>query len=348
MDSFSRRVGHGMFLCGLGLMVYRILGGFVEPIAWALILAYASWPAYAGLRRWLGGRAGWSAFAMVAALGVALIVPVATLSAVLQREAAEFLRQLPGWLEQKPEVPAWLAPVPYVGDELRSLLEQFDDLRSLAQRYAAPWVARLSGGLVAMLEGAGFVVAKSFLTLFLMFFIYRDGAFLAAEARRALALGLGERGPAYLATVESTVKAVVYGIVLTAFVQAFAAGLGYWGVGLGAPVLLTLATFLAAMIPFGTPVAWGGASLWLMLHGERAAGLALFLWGALVVSWVDNIVRPLVISRNTRIPFVVVMLGVLGGLVGFGFIGLFVGPVILAVALAVWRDWLHGGGAAEP
>jgi predicted PurR-regulated permease PerM len=93
---------------------------------------------------------------------------------------------------------------------------------------------------------------------------------------------------------------------------------------------------------------WVSASLWLVFHGGQWAGFGLFLWGALVVSWVDNLVRPLVISRTTRIPFVLVMLGVLGGLTSFGFIGLFVGPVILAIGLAVWREWLHYRGGLNP
>jgi predicted PurR-regulated permease PerM len=192
------------------------------------------------------------------------------------------------------------------------------------------------------------VAAKWLFTLFLMFFFYRDGSVLMADVRQGLRRGLGERAEDYLATAELTTKAVVYGIVMTAVVQGAAAGLGYWGVGLPAPVLLTLLTLFAALIPFGTLVVWVSASLWLLFHGQHWAGVALFLWGALVVSWVDNLVRPLVISRTTRIPFVLVMLGVLGGLTSFGFIGLFVGPVILAIALAVWREWLHGQGGLMP
>ena len=278
---------------------------------------------------------------MVAALGCALMIPLAWLGLILQAEVADFLRQLPDWLEQKPEVPAWIGRIPFLGEELRFVFDQFSDLQGLARRYAVPWGAKISGNLMAILEGAGFVAAQWFFTLFLMFFCYRDGVLLASEARLGLARSLGERGDAYLSTAETTVKAVVYGILLTALAQAVIAGLGYWLVGLSAPVLLGLLTLLAALIPFGTPVVWVGASVWLILHGERWAGVALLLWGALVVSWVDNVVRPLVISRTTRIPFALVMLGILGGLAGFGFIGLFVGPVILSIGLAVWRGWLH-------
>lgn len=329
-------------------MVLTILRELIEPVAWAVILVYATWPIYARLTGLLRERSGWSALVLVLVLGTVIMVPLIALTTVLQREIAEFFRQLPGWLESKPELPAWIARIPFLGEELRFVFDQFEDLQGLVRQYVLPQVTGASGKFLGVLEGAGFVAAKWFFTLFLMFFFYRDGGVLVEEVRQGLRHGLGERADAYLATAVLTTKAVVYGIVMTAIVQGVFAGLGYWGVGLPAPVLLTLLTLFAALIPFGTVVVWVSASFWLVFHGQHWAGFALFLWGALVVSWVDNLVRPLVISRTTRIPFVLVMLGVLGGLTSFGFIGLFVGPVILAIALAVWREWLHSRGGLIP
>lgn len=99
-------------------------------------------------------------------------------------------------------------------------------------------------------------------------------------------------------------------------------------------------TALVALIPFGTPLVWGAAAMWLLFSGQTTAGIGLLLWGVLVVSWVDNIVRPIMLSRGSDIPFILALFGVLGGLAAFGLVGLFLGPVILAVALAVWREWL--------
>jgi predicted PurR-regulated permease PerM len=110
--------------------------------------------------------------------------------------------------------------------------------------------------------------------------------------------------------------------------------------GIAAPVLWGVITALVSLIPFVGPVVWIGLSLNLLAHGDTQAALGLFLWGALVVSWVDNLIRPLVISGPTRIPFLLVFLGVLGGLNAFGLIGLFLGPVLLAVSIAIWREWL--------
>jgi predicted PurR-regulated permease PerM len=160
------------------------------------------------------------------------------------------------------------------------------------------------------------------------------------QVRTLLSGLLGTRADGYVEAVASTTRAVVYGILLTALVQGAVAGLGYWVAGVAAPVTLTAVTVLVALVPFGTPLVWGSVAVWLLLTGQTVAGVGLLLWGGLVVSWVDNIVRPVMLSRAGNIPFILALFGVLGGLAAFGMVGLFLGPVILAVALAVWREWL--------
>jgi Predicted permease len=165
--------------------------------------------------------------------------------------------------------------------------------------------------------------------------------------RRMVHQVLGQRGDNYLQTVANTIRAVIYGILATALAQGALAGLGYWAAGLPAPVLLAVITLLFSFLPFGTPLVWGAASIWLLVHGQIAAGVGLALWGALVVSWIDNLIRPLVISSAVHIPFLLVLFGVLGGILTFGLLGLFLGPVILAVLLAIWREWLQPPPSAE-
>jgi predicted PurR-regulated permease PerM len=127
------------------------------------------------------------------------------------------------------------------------------------------------------------------------------------------------------------------------------AGLGYAVAGAPSPILLTLMTLLIALIPFGTPFAWGGVAIWMLAKGQTVPAIGLILWGVFVVSWIDNIIRPMVISGATKVPFLLIMFGVLGGLGAFGMVGLFIGPVILAVLLAVWREWLgHQRPSARP
>jgi predicted PurR-regulated permease PerM len=152
----------------------------------------------------------------------------------------------------------------------------------------------------------------------------------------------------YLDAIGQTVKAVVYGLVLAALVQGVLVGLGYWIAGAGAPVFLAALTTVCGLIPFAVPALLIGVVLWLVVSGHTVAGVALGVWGGLVVGWTDHIVRPFLISREAQIPFLLVLFGVLGGLAAFGLVGLFIGPVILAVLLAIWREWLLEGRPQPP
>lgn len=333
-----RLITIALLLAGLGALTYSIVRPFFVSIAWAVFISYVAWPLHAWIRARLEDRA---ALVSTALLGAVVVGPLIWLTALLQSEVSELIHALPDWLEQKPRLPDFVSLIPYVGNELQTVVDQFDDLHGLLKRHAPDWVRRLGtpvlGVMTTLVQNAAVLV----MTLFTLFFLFRDGLQVAGQVRQIFSRVLGERVKGYFDTIETTVKAVIYGIVLTALAQGLLAGLGYWMVGAKAPIVLGITTTFVAMVPFGTPFVWGSVSLWLLLQGETWAGFTLALWGALVVSWIDNIIRPWVISRSTRIPFVLVMFGVLGGLASFGFIGLVLGPVILAMALAVWREWLQ-------
>jgi len=152
---------------------------------------------------------------------------------------------------------------------------------------------------------------------------------------------IGPRIHHYLATISDTTRAVVYGIGLTAIAQALLAGVSYFVADVPNPMLLTIITFMLALIPFGPPISYTAVSLWLFSQGQTIEAIGVMAWGVRVVSTADNVIRPLVISGATQIPFLLIMFGVLGGIASFGLVGLFIGPVILAVLLAIWREWLH-------
>lgn len=340
MDNALRTLVSGLLLAVLLLQTYGVIEHFLVPLGWASILVYATWPLFVRLKIHLGGRNTLAALLMTLLLAALIIAPLIWVAVLSQREITAFFRYLPTWLEQKPELPPFIDRVPYFGAELSNLFEQFDNLRGLLKERVVPWLRQFSGQLLMILGDVGTIAAQLALTLLTAFFLYRDGRTVLSQSRKILTLALGERLENYLQAAQATIKAVVYGIVLTALAQGALAGLGYWAAGLGAPILLSLVTICFALIPFGTPLVWVSASLWLLFNGQTWAGISLALWGGLVVSWVDNIIRPLVISGATRIPFLLVFFGILGGLARFGLIGLFVGPVALALTLAVWREWL--------
>ena len=238
--------------------------------------------------------------------------------------------------------------LPYIGEWLREMSNRMETDPSALGMEIRQLIDRSFGEVVKVLGGLGRNVAKLAITILSVFFMYRDGYRFAGQVSRKLEQLLGERVHHYLEAIGQTVKAVVYGLVLAALAQGTFAGLGYWAVGMDAPVFLGALTTVSALIPFAVPVVWVSIGLWLLITGKTGAGIALLIWGATAVSWVDNIVRPLVISNATRIPFLLVMFGVLGGLAAFGLVGIFCGPVVLAVLIAIWREWLTETRVAEP
>ncbi len=246
------------------------------------------------------------------------------------------------WLAQGPHtLPDFVLRLPWFGEWLQQLLDQMSSNPAATRAQVGDWLERRIGEILDLLGGVGRNAAKFGLALLAVFFLYRDGQSLLDQVRHVLHRFLGARVDGYLAAAGATTRAVVYGLVLTALAQGTLAGLGYWVAGVEAPILLGALTALIALIPFGTPFVWGSIGLWLLLNGQVAAGVGLLAWGTLVISWVDNLIRPLVISSATQIPFLLVMFGVLGGLAAFGLVGLFLGPVILAILMAVWREWLE-------
>lgn len=346
-----RRLIVAGLLVGLAVLSFQVLQPFIVPVVWAAILAYVTWPAYVRLTVALRGRRTLAALAMTIALTTAVILPTAWLITLLRAEAVNVYRDFAAVLaDGGPRLPEALLRLPWIGEWLREISERMaENPRALGDEIRL-LVDRSFDEVRLILGGVGRNVVKVVIAVLSLFFLYRDGRSFALQVTRVLEQLLGQRVHSYLTAIGQTVKAVVYGLVLAALAQGSLAGVGYWAVGFEAPVFMAALTTLAALIPFAVPFMWGGAGVWLLATGKTAAGIALLIWGATAVSWIDNVVRPLVISNQTRIPFLLVTFGVLGGLTAFGFVGLFVGPVILAVLVAIWREWLleTSGSVREP
>jgi len=335
----SRRLTPWLALTGLTLLAFLVLRPFFAPLAWAGVLAYASWPLSERLRLRCGGRDTLAASLSTLLAALTLFAPLLWLAWLAQQEVAGFYAGLRAFATHPPEVPAFLLGLPWLGDWLA---EQRAQLLADPQAVIAAvraWLAAHAGEAAALAGGVGRNLAKLVLVLVILFFFFRDGARIVRELRHVMARFIGPRTHDYLAAAATTTRAVVYGILLTALVQGAFAGVGYWVAGLDSPVTLGVLTALFALIPFGTPLAWGGAGAWLLFQGETGAAIGVWLWGGAVVSQIDNVLRPVFISSVGAIPFLLVLFGVLGGLLAFGLVGLFAGPIVLAVALAVWREW---------
>jgi predicted PurR-regulated permease PerM len=335
-----RRLIVAVLLAGLVLLAVQVLQPFVVPVIWAGILAYVTWPLHEKFVRALGGKRTLAALLMTLLLSAAIILPVVWFAVLIQTQAVPILRSI-GPLLATVELPAVLRDLPLIGPRLQEILEHYVRDPSAVDEAVRAFFDRSSGELTTLLGGLGRNLAKLIIAMVSLFFMYRDGERFADQVRRMLERFFGGvRVQHYLEAIGGTVKAVVYGLVLAALAQATLAGLGYWVAGVPVPLLFAALTFLIGLIPFALPIMWVSVSGWLYLTGETVAAIGLFLWGLTAVSWIDNVVRPLVISGATRIPFLLVLFGVLGGLAAFGLVGLFIGPVILAVLMAIWREWI--------
>jgi predicted PurR-regulated permease PerM len=344
MEDFSapwlRRLITAALLAGLVLLGYYVLDPFIVPLVWAAILAFVSWPAYEWLLRALHGRGIVAALIMTAAVSLAVIVPLAWLAVVLRLEVVHAYHATQELLAGGVQLPPAVLKLPWLGDQLNDLVTRAAqdphalglELRKITD-HSFDQIAHVIGGISRN-------AVKLVLAVVSLFFVYRGGERFATQLAGALEQVLGPRVHNYLKAIGQTVKAVVYGLVLAATVQGVLVGLGYWIAGASAPVFLAALTTVCGLIPFAVPALLVGVVLWLVVSGHTVAGIALAVWGGIVVGWTDHFVRPFLISREAQIPFLLVMFGVLGGLAAFGLVGLFIGPVILAVLLAIWREWL--------
>jgi predicted PurR-regulated permease PerM len=194
-------------------------------------------------------------------------------------------------------------------------------------------------GLIAVGIAVGQGITQVLLSAFLAFFLLRDASVLGDRLSIVADRLAGVRGRHLLKVAGDTVRGVIYGILGTAIVQAFVAGLGFWIAGVPGAVLLSVLTFFFAVIPFGPPLIWIPASLWLFTQGEPGFGVFLALWGLLGISSVDNFLRPFLISQGSKMPFILIFCGVIGGALAFGLVGVFLGPTLLAVGFRLIDEW---------
>lgn len=336
------RIVPALLLACLLLLSYWVLRNFLLTLVWAFILAYVTWPAYQWLRRKLKGRITESAALMTVVISLVIFSTIFWLGRLLQEELIAAYQALAAYFSQSTHpLPDFLLTIPWLGTELQAWIDQLMGDPAGITGQLAGWGRQLAGRLAAFLGNVGHFTMQLGIVLVTLFFCFRDGNKAMAQLRQALSRSLGKDLEIYLQAAGHTTKAVVYGLVLAALAQGFLAGIGYAAAGVEAPALFGAVTAILALVPLGATLVWvplGGA---LLLSDAYWEGVGLLAWGFLVVSTVDNIIRPLVISGAGRVPFLVVMFGVLGGLTAFGAVGLFLGPVILAVLLAVWKVWLE-------
>lgn len=324
-------------LLALGLW---IIHGFLPALVWAAILSIALWPAYGrAVRAWPGGERIALPALFTALVGLVFVVPLLLIALQVGRDAHDFMEWLHGIERAGVPAPSWIAHLPMGGSQLadwwaNNLAKPFDS-NDLLHRFNRNSVVSLTREIGERFTRRIVIFGFTLLTLFFMF---RDGWRLAAEMLQGSHRIFGSRGEHIALQMVASVHGTVDGLVLVGIGEGVAMGIAYYFTGVPHAVLLGAVTAVAAMIPFGAVVAFGGASLFLLAQGSVGFGVVVFAIGLVVVGIADHVVRPVLIGGATKLPFVWVLLGILGGVETFGLLGLFLGPAVMSALILLWRE----------
>ncbi len=319
--------------------------GFLVPILAALVIGFASWPLYQRLLEFNGGRSIQSATIAISVITLGLIVPIGMALSFAVQEIAGWVDWLLVANRQGLEAPLWIAQLPGVGEWLT---EQWNEY--LAEPYALNYVINLFNGqhlgsisrwVLALSGGAlNFLLAMLFM-LITLFFIYKDGSRFVSQLDVVGEHVLPARWQRFSRVVPTTVSATVMGMALIAVGEGVVLGIAYWIADVPSHFALGVLTGFMALIPGGAPLAFTLVSLYLFGTNETGAAIGLFLWGSIELFIVDKTIRPRLVGGPIKLPFLPTFFGLIGGVKTMGLVGLFVGPVLMALIVAIWREWLH-------
>jgi len=317
-----------------------VLKPFLGAILAAAILCFSTWPIYRFFEDKVGGRRWLAALAMTLLILFVLVMPLALIALSFRDDVPQLVENVREALAHGlPQPPAWVAGLPVVGGHLdaawREIAESPAALAEALKRYSQP--AR------EVLVQAGLIIADGVLQFtliaFIGYFFYCDGMALVEALRNGLNRVAGNLTGRLLGIIGGTITGVVYGIVGTGLAQSIVALIGFLIAGVPGAVMLASLTFILSLVPAGPPLIWVGATVWLATQDQTGWAVFMAIWGFVAISGIDNIVKPILISRGASLPFVLVLLGVFGGVLAFGFVGIFLGPTLLAVGFNLVRSW---------
>jgi predicted PurR-regulated permease PerM len=325
-------------LVGGALMV---VAPFVTALLWGGILAYCSWGPFSTLTAACGGRRGVATLVAVLLIFVILIGPVFYAGLTFSAHVPDLVTTVRGRLAAGiPALPDWIGGLPLIGERIQ---EAWDGLAARNPEVVAR-LRELSGPMLMGALGAGLTVLQGLglLVLSVLFaaVFYLNGETAAGGLLAGMRRIAGARAPALLKIIGGTVKGVVYGILGTSLMQAVLCTIGFAIAGLPSPGMLGLVTFFLAIIPGGPLLVVLPAAAWLAHQGATSWAVFVVVWSLVVGIVIDNVLKPILIGKTSHVPFILVLVGVLGGAAAFGLLGVFVGPTLLAVTQAVVRDWV--------
>lgn len=318
---------------------------FLVPVLAALIIGFASWPLYQRVLALFGGNRTYAASAMIVGVVIFLVVPTLYGATYLVHEVQVLLEWAIVTNREGAPPPDWFGSIPLVGDWL---IEQWSlhvgrpgAIAEMVGAFGGANIGNIYRSVLAV--GAGtlnFLLNMLFMVVALLF-IYRDGAYIAAQIDRFGEQIFPTRWSRISRIVPATISSTVTGMTLIAIGEGIVLGIAYWLAGAPSPILLGVLTGVAAMIPGGAPLSFTLVSVYLVASGSVFEGIALLAWGSIELFIVDKTLRPKLVGGPIKLPFLPTFFGLIGGVKTMGFVGLFLGPVLMALLVSIWREWVH-------
>jgi predicted PurR-regulated permease PerM len=322
----------------------QILSPFVGAILWAAILVVATWPLHAYLQNRLGDRPRLATALMTTGLALVLVGPIAVLTESLTEHvsSASHLVQDLTSVKLPENPPAWLTGIPLAGPRLEQLWRGASADMAGAVERVRPYIRAALGWLLAQGANLGLALLQFLLAIVIAAVLYANGRDAGRWVQR-FAVRVG--GPQSLGVLElaaHTIRGVSLGIVGTAAIQALLSGFGFWLAGVPAVVLLSFFCFFTAMLQIGTGLVWIPVAIWLAYQDQQGWAIFTVAWG-IFVNVIDNFIKPYLISHGSGLPLALIFMGVIGGLLVWGVIGIFLGPTLLATGYMLFKNWLAQG-----
>lgn len=326
-------------LLALGVGSLVVLRPFLTAIAWAAILTYSCWPLLIQIEKRTGQHRILASSLLTLLIVLVMLAPLFIVAVNLSSNADQLAPIVESIKKGVPQPPSWVSDIPVVGSKAQAywigamhdkswIFKQLQALQAPIGRFLL---------FIASLLGKG--ILELGLSVFIAFFMFCHGEQLATKLKAVFHRLAGIHGVRLTELAGNTVSGVVYGVIGTALIQAILTGFGLWIAGVPNAALFGLLTFFVSVVPIGPPLVWIPASLWLYFQGSIGWMIFMLIWGALIVSSVDNLLKPALISRGANMPFILVLMGVTGGVLAFGFIGVFIGPTFLALVYSMLQEW---------
>ncbi|MCQ8276894.1 AI-2E family transporter [Acetobacteraceae bacterium KSS8] len=339
----AERIMMGLLLGGVAAGCIVVLYPFFSALLLAAILVFTTWPIFTRLRA--STNRFIAAILMMVLIALLVVLPIGLLASAGVEDAPMVVSGLLHLTAKGlPRPPGWIAHLPAFGHQLDETLQRWSaDLNQIGATMQ-PYLGTIARRILAVLVQIAGGLLQLVIALFIGFFFWISGDALGATVTAVIGRIAGPAAPRLLAVVGGTVRGTVYGILGTAIVQGILTGIGLAIAGVPSPVLFGGIAAFVAVLPIGAPLVWVPAAIWLALSHHLGRGIFLAVFGVVAISGADHVIRPMFIARGAQLPYLLTVLGVLGGILAFGGLGIFLGPVLLGLGYMLTVEFAAGTG----